>query len=142
MNCTGKISNFGSVKVKQMYKIESYETVHQMISCVYGTLQKNIKESNIIEALFPGGSITGAPKESAMKIIDNLETYSRNIYTGSIGFIKSDGNMSFNMPIRTMTIKNNEAIYPVGGGIVWDSNYKEEWDEAQIKSKILSNIES
>ena len=141
-NDLGKISNFGSVKVKQMYKIESYETVHQMISCVYGTLQKNIKESNIIEALFPGGSITGAPKESAMKIIDNLENYSRNIYTGSIGFIKSDGNMSFNMPIRTMTIKNNEAVYPVGGGIVWDSNFKEEWDEAQIKSKILSYIES
>jgi len=141
-NDLGKISKYGSVKVKEMYKIESYETVHQMISCVYGTLQSNIKEFHIINALFPGGSITGAPKESAMKIIDKLENYSRNIYTGSIGFVKSNGDMNFNMPIRTMTIKNNEAIYPVGGGIVWDSDYKEEWDEAQIKSKILSYIET
>tara|TARA_B100001750_G_C15341144_1_gene512321 strand:- start:106 stop:918 length:813 start_codon:yes stop_codon:yes gene_type:complete len=140
-NDIGKITKYGSVQVKKMYKIESYETVHQMISCVYGTLKDNIKESNIIEALFPGGSITGAPKESAMKIIDKLENYSRNIYTGSMGYIKSNGDMNFNMPIRTMNVKNNEAIYPVGGGIVWDSNFKDEWEEAQIKSKILSYIE-
>ena len=141
-NDLGKISKYGSVKVKQMYKVESYETVHQMISCVYGILQKNINESDIIKALFPGGSITGAPKESAMKIIDKLEDYNRNIYTGSIGFIKSNGDMNFNMPIRTMNIKNNEIIYPVGGGIIWDSYFKDEWNEAQIKSKILSYIES
>ena len=77
-----------------------------------------------------------------MKIIDTLEDYSRNIYTGSIGFVKSNGDMNFNMPIRTMNIKNNEIIYPVGGGIVWDSKFQDEWEEAQTKSKILSYIDS
>ena len=136
-NDIGKIANYGSVHVEDMFKVNSYETVHQMITKVTGKLSENIQEVDILKALFPGGSVTGAPKESAMKIIDNLENYSRDIYTGAIGCIKSNGDMNFNMPIRTLTIKNNKATYPVGGGIVWDSNYKEEWEEAQLKSKIL-----
>ena len=136
-NDIGKIADYGSVEVENMFKVERYETVHQMVSKVKGKLSDKINEVNIFEALFPGGSVTGAPKESAMKIIDNLENYSRDIYTGGIGYITNNGDMNFNMPIRTMTIRNNEAIYPVGGGIVWDSNYREEWEEAQLKSKIL-----
>jgi len=136
-NDIGKIANYGSVYVQDMFKVESYETVHQMTSKVIGEVSNSINEVNILEALFPGGSITGAPKESAMTIIDNIENYSRDIYTGALGYIKSNGDMNFNMPIRTMTIKNNKAIYPVGGGIVWDSNYQEEWEEAQLKSKII-----
>ena len=77
------------------------------------------------------------PKESAMKIIDDLENYNRGIYTGSIGHIKNNGEMNFNIAIRTMYIDNNIASYPVGGGIVWDSNSNDEWNEAQLKSKIL-----
>ena len=72
-----------------------------------------------------------------MKIIDDLENYNRGIYTGSIGYIKNDGEMNFNIAIRTMYIDNNIASYPVGGGIVWDSNSNDEWNEAQLKSKIL-----
>jgi len=139
-NDLGKISNFGSIHVDNLYNIESYETVHQMVSCVRGQLKENINEFDIIKALFPGGSITGAPKESAMSIIDNLENYSRNIYTGSIGFIKSNGDMNFNIPIRTLTAKNQIGTYPVGGGIVWESDIKDEWEEAQIKSIILSDF--
>ena len=139
-NDLGKICKYGSVKVNKLYNVKSYETVHQMVTEVYGELNDNVCESDIIKALFPGGSITGAPKESAMKIIDKLENYNRNIYTGAVGYIENNGNMNFNMPIRTMTIINNEAYYPVGGGIVWDSNYSEEWIEAQLKSKILDNI--
>ena len=136
-NDIGKIAKIGSVNVKNKYYIESYPTVHQMISCISGELINNINEIDIIKALFPGGSVTGAPKESAMQIIDTLEEYSRGIYTGAIGYIKKNGNMSFNIPIRTLTINNNIGVYPVGGGIVWDSKALNEWKEAQLKSKIL-----
>ena len=126
--------------VNNLFNIQSHETVHQMVSEVSGELNDNVNEMKIIQALFPGGSVTGAPKESAMKIIDRIENYNRNIYTGSIGYIKNNGDMNFNIPIRTMTIQNNIATYPVGGGIVWDSTSKEEWDEAQLKSKILQDF--
>ena len=139
-NDLGKISHFGSINVDNLFDIESFETVHQMVSCVSGKLKNNINEFDIIKALFPGGSITGAPKESAMSIIDNLENYSRNIYTGTIGYITNKGDMNFNIPIRTLTAQNNIGTYPVGGGIVWESKIKEEWAEAQIKSKILSDF--
>ena len=139
-NDIGKISKFGKVKVNDMFKIKSFKTVHQMISCVQGELKNNINESDILNALFPGGSITGAPKESAMKIIDKLENYSRDLYTGSIGYINQKGDLKFNIAIRTMTIKNKKGSYPVGGGIVWDSKSKDEWKETKTKSEILSSI--
>ena len=139
-NDIGKIANPGTVSVDKLYEIKSYKTVHQMISRVRGKLDSSINEIDIIKALFPGGSVTGAPKESAMKIIDNIEDYSRDLYTGSIGYIKSNGDLNFNVAIRTMTINNNIATYPVGGGIVWDSTSQNEWDEAQLKSKILTSI--
>lgn len=137
-NDIGKISTYGDVRVKNMFQIKSFKTVHQMITCVKGKLKKDINEADIFSALFPGGSITGAPKESAMRIIDKLENYSRDLYTGSIGYINEKGNLKFNIAIRTMTLKNNEGIYPVGGGIVWDSQSKEEWQETKTKSKILT----
>ena len=137
-NDIGKISTYGDVKVKNMFQIKSFKTVHQMITCVKGKLKKDINEADIFSALFPGGSITGAPKESAMRIIDKLENYSRDLYTGSIGYINEKGDLKFNIAIRTMTLKNNEGIYPVGGGIVWDSQSKEEWQETKTKSKILT----
>jgi len=137
-NDIGKISKYGTVNVKNLFNIESFETVHQMVTEVSGVLKNNVNETNVIKALFPGGSITGAPKESAMKIIDKIENYERNIYTGAVGYICNNGDMNFNMPIRTMTIKNNRGTYPVGGGIVWDSIPIEEWEEAQLKSEILN----
>ena len=76
-----------------------------------------------------------------MSIIDSLENYNRNIYTGAIGYIDKHGDMNFNIPIRTMTIKNKIGHYPVGGGIVWDSDAINEWHEAQTKSKILAYAE-
>ena len=136
-NDIGKFSKFGSVKVSNLFNVKSYETVHQMVSEITGNMIENIEISDIIKSLCPGGSITGAPKESAMKIIDDLENYNRGIYTGSIGHIKNNGEMNFNIAIRTMYIDNNIASYPVGGGIVWDSNSNDEWNEAQLKSKIL-----
>ena len=111
-----------------------------MVTEIDGYLKKNICELDIISSMFPGGSITGAPKERAMQIIDSLENYSRGIYTGTIGYITTKGDMDFNIAIRTMTVKDNNAIYPVGGGIVWDSKAEEEWNETNTKTKILNDI--
>ena len=108
-----------------------------MVSRVHGKLNNDIRETDIIQALFPGGSITGAPKERSMKIINSLENYQRGVYTGALGTITSNGDMDFNIAIRTMTIEDDIATYPVGGGIVWDSDPLEEWQEAQQKSRII-----
>jgi len=129
-NDLGQICNFGSVQTRNLYKIETFETVHHMVTEVMGNLKIDVKESTIISKLFPGGSITGAPKERAMEIIDAMEGYNRNFYTGTFGYISSNSDMDMNIAIRTMTIIDNKGIYPVGGGIVWDSNPKAEWEEA------------
>ena len=139
-NDLGKICQTGSIKVDDLYAIQSFETIHHMVTKITGKLTQNISESDIIKALFPGGSITGAPKESAMKIIDSLESQSRNIYTGSAGYICPNGNMAFNICIRTLLQSRDVYEYGVGGGIVWDSIAEEEWDEAQQKSKILNSL--
>ena len=136
-NDIGKISEFGSINVKDLFSIKTFETIHHMETEVEGTLKKNIREIDIIKSLFPGGSITGAPKYRAVQIIDELENYNRGIYTGCIGTITANGNMDFNICIRTMTVKDGIAEYPVGGGIVWDSNYKSEYLEAREKANIL-----
>ena len=136
-NDLGRICDYGSVKTKNLYKIESFETVHHMVTEISGKLKNNINESSIINALFPGGSITGAPKERAMEIIDLIENYNRKFYTGSFGYITSDNKIDMNIAIRSMTVLNNKGEYPVGGGIVWDSNPIQEWNEAQSKSIII-----
>ena len=109
-----------------------------MQSEVVGKPLKEIREIDIIKSLFPGGSITGAPKYRAMQIIDSLENYNRGLYTGCIGTIMGNGDMDFNICIRTMTINNNTAVYPVGGGIVWDSTTQSEFEEAKEKANILN----
>ena len=139
-NDLGRICNFGSVETKNLYKIESFETVHHIVTEVMGNLKINVTESSIISALFPGGSITGAPKERAMEIIDAIEDYNRNFYTGALGYISPNGNMDMNIAIRTMTISDNIGIYPVGGGIVWDSDPKSEWEEAHHKGAIIDKL--
>ena len=141
-NDLGKICNFGSVKINNLYEIQTYETVHHMVTKVFGELKNTTEISDIIKALFPGGSITGAPKEKAMSIIDNLENYNRGVYTGAMGYIKPNGDMDFNISIRTLTIENNRVTYPVGGGIVWDSDSNEEWLETKTKSEILNFAQS
>ncbi|MBC8213827.1 MAG: aminodeoxychorismate synthase component I [Candidatus Marinimicrobia bacterium] len=139
-NDIGKICKFGAVKVDKLYNIESFETVHHLVTRVYGELKENVSETDIFDAMFPGGSITGAPKERAMEIIDELENTNRGIYTGAIGFIKPNGDLDFNIAIRTMTIENGNGTYGVGGGIVWDSAPRNEWEEAQQKGAILDTV--
>ena len=136
-NDLGKICKYGSIKVNDLFHVKSFNTVHHMVSDINGTLKNNINETNIFEALFPGGSITGAPKQRAMEIIDQIENYSRGIYTGAMGIISKNGDMIFNIAIRTLTLDNQNVEYPVGGGIVWDSTANDERQEAIQKSKIL-----
>ena len=136
-NDIGKIAKFNSVKVKDLFSIKTFKTIHHMESEIVGKSSKEITESDIIKALFPGGSITGAPKYRATQIIDELEDYNRGIYTGCLGTIMGNGDMDFNICIRTVTLNNNTATYPVGGGIVWDSTSESEYNEAQEKANIL-----
>ena len=136
-NDLGKICEFGSVKVKKLVEIEKYRTVFQTTSTIEGILKDGISPVEIIKAIFPGGSITGAPKKRAMEIIEELEPEKRSFYTGCLGYIGFNQNMLFNILIRTLLIKKNKLYYPVGGGIVWDSKPEKEYEETITKAKNL-----
>ncbi len=137
-NDIGRIADAGSVSVPKLFEIEKYPTVWQMTSTV--TAKLDVPLADVFKALFPCASITGAPKANTMKIIHQLEPSSRNIYTGTIGFIRPDMSMQFNVAIRTALIDKlyNQAEYGVGGGIVWDSSAESEYEECLTKSKVLS----
>tara|TARA_B110000014_G_scaffold260163_1_gene249384 strand:+ start:4857 stop:6068 length:1212 start_codon:yes stop_codon:yes gene_type:complete len=139
-NDLGKVCDIGSITIDKLYDIKTFETIHHLVTKISGKLKKEISEFEIFKALFPGGSITGAPKESAMRIIDSLESNPRKIYTGSFGYITPNNEMYFNICIRTLLHTNNKYEYGIGGGIVWDSIAEEEWSEAQQKSKILEPL--
>ncbi len=137
-NDFGRIAEVGTVKVSKLFSIEKYPTVWQMTSTVEA--ETNAGMTDILKALFPCASITGAPKAYTMKIISELENTPRGIYTGSIGFITPERRAQFNVAIRTVVIDktSNKAEYGVGGGIVWDSTDKGEYDECRIKTKVLT----
>lgn len=133
------ISQVGTLDVPEIFEVETYPTVHQMISRVKAKLNRDITVTDIFRALFPCGSITGAPKLSAMEILDDLEDAPRNAYCGSIGYIGPGNQMLFNVAIRTITIhERNKATLNVGGGIVWDSNAKDEYEEALLKAQYVA----
>ena len=140
-NDIGSIAQAGTVKVTDLFSIETYQTLHQMVSNVEGKIPK-LPLYKIFKALFPSGSITGAPKISAMKLIDMLEDEPRGFYTGSIGFVKPNLDFTFNVAIRTIEITgaSNEAKLGIGGGIVMDSNQDMEWDEANLKAEFLMRL--
>lgn len=137
-NDISRICQPGSVKVPQLYAIESYATVHQMVSHVVGRLIPGTQPSDIFRALFPCGSITGAPKIRAMEIIRDLEARPRDIYCGAIGWMGPDGAASFNVAIRTITLAGACARFGVGGGIVTDSTAAGEYEEALWKARFAS----
>ena len=135
-----RISQSGTINVDQPFMIECYDTVFQMTSMVSGQLKPQTNLVDIMRALFPCGSITGAPKLSTMKYIQQLETSPRSIYCGTIGVLLPDGRMIFNIPIRTIEYRNQEAIYGVGAGITIDSIPENEVQEFHDKTKILENL--
>lgn len=139
-NDLGRICVPGSVKTGPLFHVDTYATLHQMVSTVRGRMREGLSLYDIFKAVFPAASITGAPKIRAMEIIEELEGSPRGIYTGTIGCIMPGGTKScFNVAIRTLAIHNDACELGVGGGIVADSEAASEWEESLLKSRFLSN---
>jgi para-aminobenzoate synthetase / 4-amino-4-deoxychorismate lyase len=139
-NDLGRIAEIGSVEVTKLFAVETYPTLHTMVSTVTARLRKDVGIPEIIVALFPCGSITGAPKIRAMEILRSLEASPRGAYCGSIGFFapKEDGRARFNVAIRTLTIRGPEGELGVGGGIVQDSKCESEYSECLVKARFFT----
>ena len=137
-NDLSKIAKTGTVNVPKLFDIETHSTLHQMTSEVTAEIRDGISLYDIFEAIFPCGSITGAPKIRTMEIIDELEHGSRNIYCGAIGLITPE-KMTFSVPIRILqrTAGSDEFKYRVGGAVVWDSDAYNEWEETIVKTSFL-----
>lgn len=136
-NDLSKIAVKGSVRVSDLFEIQTFGTVHQMVSTVEAKSATD-NPIEIIKACYPMGSMTGAPKFSAMKSIEELENYRRGIYSGAIGYIEPNGDFDFSVVIRTAILKENNLYYSVGGAITGDSDPDEEWDETIIKARALT----
>ena len=139
-NDMSRISKTGTIEVYKLFFIETYQTVYQMTSMVTGQLEDAISLHSILTAMFPCGSITGAPKQRTMTYIKHLETSPRYIYCGTIGLLLPDDKMIFNIPIRTVEYRNNMALYGVGAGITIDSVPLNEIQEFRDKTKILEEL--
>jgi para-aminobenzoate synthetase component 1 len=137
-NDISRVCRPGSVRVPQLYHVETYATVHQMVSRVTGELMPGTPPSAVFRALFPCGSVTGAPKIRAMEIIRELEAGPRGVYCGAIGWIGPDGASAFNVAIRTLTLRGALASFGVGGGIVADSTAAGEYEEALWKARFAT----
>jgi para-aminobenzoate synthetase component I len=141
-NDLGRVCEFGSVHVSELVRVETYATVHHLVSTVEGRLRRDVSPVDCVRACFPGGSITGAPKIRAMEIIDELEPHARGVYTGAIGFIGYNGLTHLNVAIRTVVQQGRELTFHAGGGIVADSEPDAEYDETLVKAQgILNAIE-
>ena len=138
-NDMSRISQIGSVRVPDLFTIETYATLHQMTSRITAQLNPDVTISDIFEALFPCGSITGAPKIRAMQILATLEDTARDIYCGALGWIAPDGSMSFGVAIRTLICGTDNTVrLNVGGGVVYDSNAADEYAEALLKAEFAT----
>ena len=139
-NDLGRICKYGSVKVDNLFEIEKYESLFQMVSTIGGKLNDNINLENIFKNIFPCGSVTGAPKIRTMEIIKELENEERGIYTGAIGILAKKSSV-FNVAIRTIKIDNESGRgeMGLGSGIVWDSESENEYNETLLKSEFLSS---
>ena len=132
-NDLGKVCETGSVRVLGLCELESFATVHHLVSTVAGRLKPGLDALDALEACFPGGSITGAPKRRAMQIIESLEPHRREVYCGAIGYVTANGRMDMNIPIRTTLCARGELRFYAGGGIVADSTPEDEFEETETK---------
>jgi len=139
-NDISRICTPGSVKVPELFSVETYATVHQMISRITGQMQPGTGLGDIFRALFPCGSITGAPKLSAMEILAGLEQAPREIYCGTIGWAAPDGRSEFSVAIRTLMAEDGRAVLNVGGGVVYDSTAPSEYEEALWKARFARQL--
>jgi para-aminobenzoate synthetase component 1 len=139
-NDIGRCCATGTVTVPRLCALESFATVHHMVSVVTGRLDPRFHATDLLRACLPGGSITGAPKYRAMEIIDELEDGPRGVYCGAIGYIGYDGAMDSNIAIRTMTARDGRLDYRAGGGLVMDSACREEYDETSAKAEAFYGV--
>jgi len=138
-NDLSRLAEVGSVKVTDLFTVQTYPTLHQMTSGIEAKLRENVTLAELFSGLFPCGSVTGAPKIRAMEIIRDLECAARGVYCGSLGVISPDGDMRFNVAIRTLTIfPDHELVCNVGSAIVADSTAREEYEECLIKARFLT----
>jgi para-aminobenzoate synthetase component 1 len=138
-NDVGRIAEVGSVAVPALFAVESYATVHQMVSRVTARLRPGVTLSGVLRALFPCGSVTGAPKIRAMEVIREVEPWPRGPYCGAIGWAAPDGRAVFNVAIRTLILGDDgAALLNVGGGVVADSTADAEWEEALWKARFAA----
>jgi para-aminobenzoate synthetase/4-amino-4-deoxychorismate lyase len=139
-NDLGRVAETGAVKVEELFRIERYPTVLQMTSTVAATLREGVTLEELFAALFPCGSVTGAPKVSTSRFIAALEDSPRGVYCGAVGFVAPGGDAAFNVAIRTVVIdsETGEAVYGTGGGVTWDSTPGGEYAEALAKAKLLT----
>ena len=136
-NDLSKCCDLNTVKVNKLFDIESFASVHHMVSTINGKLNNNISSIDLLASCFPGGSITGAPKKRSMEIIKELENRPREVYCGSIGYFDLNNDMDTNICIRTIMICDNELYFAAGGGIVYDSDPEEEYLESLEKVSIF-----
>ena len=136
-NDMNRISEIGSEQVTRLCQVEQYSTVWQMTSTIESRLRAEVDLVQTFRALFPCGSITGAPKISTMEIIQKTEKAPRGVYCGTIGILLPKGKRIFNVAIRTLQMQGDQAIYGVGGGITWDSQWESEYQETKQKSAVL-----
>ncbi|MEO6021860.1 MAG: aminodeoxychorismate synthase component I [Burkholderiales bacterium] len=139
-NDLGKVCEAGSVRVPKLFEVESFATVHHLVSTVTGTLRKDRDAIDLLRACFPGGSITGAPKLRAMEIVEELEPHRRGLYCGAIGYIGRDGAMGLNIAIRTLVYSEGQVRFWAGGGIVADSVMESEFQETLDKAQALLRL--
>ncbi|HXH20890.1 MAG TPA: aminodeoxychorismate synthase component I [Dehalococcoidia bacterium] len=139
-NDLGRVAEVGSVEVPELFGLESYASVHHLVSTVRCRLRPDCDAIDLLRATFPSGSVTGAPKLRAMQIIDELEPVARGPYTGAMGYIGFDGRVDLNVAIRIMVIKEGRAYFHVGGGIVADSDPEAEYQETLDKGAALARV--
>jgi len=135
-----KICIPGSVKILKLKEVEEYKDLYHYVSLIGGKLKKDIKNLDIIKSMMPGGSVIGCPKISTLKLLNNQEKENRNIYTGSFGYIKFNGDMRFNIIIRSLLNYKNISEIAVASGVVIDSNANHEFNENYIKAKALIDL--
>lgn len=136
-NDLNRFARPGTVQVSHLFEVQSFDTVHQLVSTVECQVDDGTHPVEIIRNCFPMGSMTGAPKIAAMQAIEEIEYYNRGIYSGAIGYVSPIGNFDFNVVIRSAIIQGQKLVYPVGGAITADSEANDEWHETQIKAQAL-----
>jgi para-aminobenzoate synthetase component I len=139
-NDLGRVCVPGSVAVPQLCALESFANVHHLVSTVTGRLAAGRDALDLLQACFPGGSITGAPKKRAMQVIDELEPHRREVYCGAIGYLSAGGRMDMNIPIRTTVAVGGELRFHAGGGIVADSSPEGEFEETETKINFIRRV--